>query len=719
MKAHRRAAPLLTFIILLFVQNVGEAGTPGGTVLQNVATATYRDATSTTYASVSNTVSTTVAAIGALVVTPKETGCNPQTDVFSIGVLLKRTFTISNVSNVADAYTIVNATTSGGKISVVAFVTPDGTIIPASVGAVSPLVQPGGSIQVQISVATSGVAVGTQISIGLTARTTVAGTANGLQTDSGQQCGIAAAGAAFTQPGVLNAISKLVDGVPAEQIRSTTTVHYTIAFTNSGGVPAYNATLADNLPVGMRVDPSSLKLNGVPLPSSAIGLKGSALTVALGTIPPQTPEAITFDAAPTNLAALGTSLVNIASVTADNATAVKSTPATVFIGDADVVYDGDAGVGAPIANATLQIVDPATGSAITPSSTKTTRSAGSNAALATVTTGSSGTYQFQLSAAQIGTSAHPAVYDLLISASGYLSRHLRLTLTPDPTFTVFTADVAALDGQLLAAPGDYRLMAGPVQLDEVYGFFGNFPLFPQRSVQIDESVDRSLASAGDRLIYTVHFGNRSSYPLGSTTLTGTLPPGLVYAPATARVDGVALEPVQRGRTLTWSFAALNQDHTLTYATVVMPGVDAGTTLTNPVTIAAIAPNNPNALTAAASVDVQVSGGVFAARIAITGRVYVDDGGTGRFTRADEGVANVRIFLEDGESVTTDRFGRFSFPAARPGLHVLRLDETTLPSNLQAFPVRNFSDERSTRRLVHGVFDGGTMQDISFAVRRAS
>ena len=108
MKAHRRAAPLLTFIILLFVQNVGEAGTPGGTVLQNVATATYRDATSTTYASVSNTVSTTVAAIGALVVTPKETGCNPQTDVFSIGVLLKRTFTISNVSNVADAYTIVN-----------------------------------------------------------------------------------------------------------------------------------------------------------------------------------------------------------------------------------------------------------------------------------------------------------------------------------------------------------------------------------------------------------------------------------------------------------------------------------------------------------------------------------------------------------------------------------------------------------------------------------
>src|ERR1700682_2953485 len=96
MKAHRRAAPLLTFIILLFVQNVGEAGAPGGTVPQKAAPAPSRDATSTPYASVSNTVSTTVAAIGALVVTPKETGCNPQTDVFSTGVLLKRTFTIRN-----------------------------------------------------------------------------------------------------------------------------------------------------------------------------------------------------------------------------------------------------------------------------------------------------------------------------------------------------------------------------------------------------------------------------------------------------------------------------------------------------------------------------------------------------------------------------------------------------------------------------------------------
>jgi len=716
MNGCRRALSLASLVLLVLVQSTGAAATPGGTTLHNVATATYSDAASVTYATVSNTVSTTIAAIGALLVTPKATGCNPQTDIFSTGMTLKRAFAVSNVSNIADAYTIASATTSGGKVAALAFVMPDGTTIPAGAGTVSPAVQPGGSLGVQVSIATAGVAPGTQISIGLTMRTTAGGTANGLQTDSGQQCGIAASGALFTQPGVIGAISKTVDGSATKQIHAATTVRYTIAFTNTGGMPAYNTTFGDTLPAGIRIDTSTLKLGGVALPSSAIALNGSTLAVALGTIPLQTPQTLTFDAAVTNVATLGTSLTNIASLSADNATTIKTTPATVFVGDANVIYDANAGRGAPIANATVQIVDPSTGNVVA-SSARSPASGSGRTPLDAVTTGTTGTYQFPLTPAQMGTPSHPAVYDVLIAAPGYLNRRVRLTITPDSTFTVFSADVSALDGQLLAAPGDFRLVPGPVHLANVCGFFGNFPLFPQRSVQIDESVDRTTAAAGDRLVFTVHIGNRSAYALGQTTVGASLPAGLVYAPSTARVDGVAVQPAQTGRTLTWSFGTLDQDHTLTYAAVVMPGVESGTTLTNPAAVAATTPNNPNGLTASASVDVQVSGGVFAARIVITGRVFVDEAGSGRFARGDDGVPNVRVYLEDGESVTTDRFGRFSFPAARPGLHVLRLDEATLPSSLRAYDVRSFDDPRSARRLVHGIFDAGTMQDINIAVRR--
>jgi uncharacterized repeat protein (TIGR01451 family) len=631
-------------------------------------------------------------------------------------MVVKRTFSVSNVSNIADAYAVQSATASGGKVTTVAFVMPDGTTIPASAGAVSPVVQPGGSLQVQISVTTAGVAVGSQISIGLALRTTVGGTANGPQTDSGQQCGIATAGAVFTQPGIAGAISKVVNGGSIQQSHGATTVRYTIAFTNTGAMPAYNTILTDNLPAGIRVDPSSVKLAGVALPAGAVALNGSALSIALGTIPMQAPQTVSFDSAVTTGAALGTSLTNIASVSADDATTVKTTPATVFIGSANLIYDANAGGGTPIANATVQIVDPSTGNIVASSGRSTSSSIG-RAPLDAVTTGTTGTYQFPLTPAQMGTPSHPAVYDVLIAAPGYLNRRVQLTITPDPTFTVFSADVSALDGQLLAAPGDFRLVPGPVHLADVYGFFGNFPLFPQRSVAIDESVDRATASAGDRLIFTVHVGNRSAYALGQTTVAASLPPGLVYAPSTARVDGVAVQPAQSGRTIAWSFGSLDQDHTLTYAAVVMPGAESGATMTSPVTIAASAPNNPNPLTASASVDVQVSGGVFAARIVITGRVFVDEGGSGHFARGDDGVPNVRVYLEDGESVTTDRFGRFSFPAARPGLHVLRLDEATLPATLRTYDVRSFDDQRSPRRLIHGIFDAGTMQDVNFAVRR--
>src|SRR6202162_1656427 len=367
MTAHRGALSLVSLFILLFFRNdASEAATPGGTVLRNVVSASYSDSNRVSYATISNEIVMTVAAVGALLVSPKETGCNAQTDVFASGMTFKRTFTVSNVSNVADAYSIASATTTGGKIATLAFVAPDGTSVPANVGAVSASVQPGSSIQVQVSISTSGVAVGTQISIGLSMRTTAAGTANGLQTDSAQQCGIAAAGAAFTQTGVVNAILKLVDGATVKQIHTATVVHYSIAFTNTGGMPAYNAGLSDNLPTGIQVDPSSVKLNGVALPSGGVAWSGSTLGVALGTIAPQTPQVVTFDAALTSVPALGTTLTNIASVAADDATPAKTTPAALFIGDANVIYDGDAGGAAPIANATIQIIDPSTGNVITP-----------------------------------------------------------------------------------------------------------------------------------------------------------------------------------------------------------------------------------------------------------------------------------------------------------------------------------------------------------------
>ncbi len=252
-------------------------------------------------------------------------------------------------------------------------------------------------------------------------------------------------------------------------------------------------------------------------------------------------------------------------------------------------------------------------------------------------------------------------------------------------------------------------------ISDVYGVFGNLPLFRNQTLTLTKIVDRQVASAGDRLTYTLTFSN-VGVTLGATTLVDALPAGLAYAPHTSRLDGKPLEPVQNGRRLAWTFAELGTSHTITLAAIVAPGVAANTTLTNTATIASgTGTTAAGAITASANAITAIVDGLFSDRTVLTGRVYVDARRTGTFARGDAGVPFVRLFLESGESVLTDGDGRFSFPGVKPGMHVLRLDTSTLPAHVRAFGDRAYDSERSTRRLIHGIFDGGVMQDANFAV----
>jgi hypothetical protein len=62
---------------------------------------------------------------------------------------------------------------------------------------------------------------------------------------------------------------------------------------------------------------------------------------------------------------------------------------------------------------------------------------------------------------------------------------------------------------------------------------------------------------------------------------------------------------------------------------------------------------------------------------------------------------------------SDAEGRFNFPAVRPGMHVLRLDATTLPGGVHADG--RLYGNWTLQRLVHGVLDDGLMQDVEFAL----
>jgi len=69
--------------------------------------------------------------------------------------------------------------------------------------------------------------------------------------------------------------------------------------------------------------------------------------------------------------------------------------------------------------------------------------------------------------------------------------------------------------------------------------------------------------------------------------------------------------------------------------------------------------------------------LFRSTATIVGRVLEADCSQ-EFYAEDQGVANIRIYLEDGRYGVTDAGGRFHFEGLTPGTHVAQLDTTTVP-----------------------------------------
>ncbi len=681
--------------------------TAGGTLLSNTATATFVDQNNTKVTVASNTLTATVEAVSAVVVGPNEQGCNPQADAVVTGQAFVRSFTITNSSNIADTYAVSASIASGSVVSL-AYVS-NGTSVTFANGAPLPTVlQPGAVAQIVATFNAGQTPVGTDDEVTLTAKSTATGTANGQSASTASQCAIVSGAAVFSGPkGAGTQVQKLVDGSSFMQATPGSTLTYSINFSDSGGVAANGVVLTDVLPAGVTALPATVQINGIAAAAGTVTLSGQTLTVRVGTLPPGTPDVLTFGATVSATAATGSTALNTASLAATNAVTQGTTSASTFFGVGNVVYDGLAGPTQTVSGAMVTIVNATTKAPVSLTGTGYGPNANNTNPYQT---GSGGAYGFGLAPNQIG----PISYLLTITAPGYQNRQILLTLTPGPN-GLYTATLTAQDGQLLATPGGFGLVKGPITLASVYGLFGNIPLFKTQALTIEKTVDRSFAATGDRLVYTLTFSNSGS-PLGAAKVVDTLPAGLFYAPGTGRVDGIPQEPVRLGRTLTWTVPSLVTQHTIVYASVILPGTADYTILTNAATVIASAPNDPGLqLSATATVDTRIVPGVFSDSSIITGRVFYDLGHTGYFVPGDVGIARVRVYLEDGESSTTDESGRYSFPAAKPGMHVLKLDRTTLPAGAKPYADTRYDSERSIRRLVHGVFDGGIIQDINFAL----
>lgn len=679
------------------------AETKAGKPIRNTASATYADPRGKTYTTQSNTVQATVAEVSSLAVSPDETVPNPSTDSVPLGQTTDRVYTITNTSNITDAYEITSVKLTAGKLLRLSFVSSSAPQ-PITIGqTISGSIRPGDSIKVDAKIGTAGLSVGQIGSLTVTAQTTVTGTENGVQHDNGEQWIVVVAGPSLNGPnGTNSAIQKSVDHQPSVQSASGSQVTFDVVAQNSGGAPAMNVVVKDVVPKGLSPNAGSVKINGVAAGSAAT-VNGQTVVAHIAQLDVASKLDVAFTATVINAALLGATFVNTATVSADGVPPSTTTPASVLIGTADVVYDGYGGSGMPISGASVALLD-ASGAPVKIHGSENP-----------VLTGTDGVYGLPLPVSRV-PSGGIRLY-LIATAPGYLNRRIQLDITPGMQKLLYNVRATAVDGQSLATAGGYTLVAGPVRILNVLGLFGNIPMFSAQSLNVSKSVDRQVAQPGDRLMYTVTFANPSRAPLRGVSVVDQMPQGILYAPGTAKVDGLAQEPMARGNTLQWNFATLpvGGNHTIVYAGVVYPNAPPNANLSNLVTVRGTAGPTGRVQSASATASVQVIAGTFTQRSVITGRVFVDSGGTGHFRRGDKPLANVRIYLEDGSSVLTDSEGKFSFPSVRPGAHVLRLDASTLPNNVHAFTSAYPNSTRSLQRLVHGLLDDGLMQDVNFAL----
>ncbi len=505
--------------------------------------------------------------------------------------------------------------------------------------------------------------------------------------------------------------------VAGAAVHSGQQIAYTVAIVNKGTIAETGAKITDVLTNATLV-PGSVRVNGVPVTDAVV--TGAA---TFGTIAAGATVTIAYAATVNANAASGASVTNSATAGGDQGCAGTGCSAAA---PPDVVPPPSLAVTLLIDGQTSVIVT--LGQIVTYSAT--VRNVGGSTAQ-NVTLSDS---------VPAGVTAVPGSITTSPSASSERRSTSNAASRSASNAAALAASIGTIDGQTVTAslgdvaPGASATMTFRATITSpIKGFVANLVTVGATGIpsvvtsntvvarmvaatlNVTKTTGASVVETGDRVDYAVQIAAPAGIAFGATTIVDQLPDYLLFAPGTARINGIANSPTVSGHRLTWTIPALHGPITLTYATAVAPGAPPNTTLDNLVTVTSAARGPGPAGGGSASAAVQVAATTFGNCYPITGRVYDDIKQTGSFESGDVGIAGVRIVLDDGESAVTDAFGRYDFPCVRPGMHALRLDEETLPPANVPYADHAIDSERSTRRLVHSTFDSTIIQDINFAV----
>ena len=245
----------------------------------------------------------------------------------------------------------------------------------------------------------------------------------------------------------------------------------------------------------------------------------------------------------------------------------------------------------------------------------------------------------------------------------------------------------------------------------------DIPLDPAgTTIWVQKVANKELVAIGEFVPYELTVTNTSTLAaVSDVRLTDVLPVGFRLSKGSVQVDGVpSVDPAVSadGRTLTFPVGNLpaKTSRTVRYVAEVTAGSSIGQA-TNQASATAAGGMASNL----ARATVKVRDDLLRTRSILMGRVTVgacpldgDDPATGK-----EGV---RIYLEDGTFVVSDKQGLFHFEGVRPGLHVVQLDLDSLPDGYEAFACSGNSRFAGRAFSQFVETQGGTLWRTDFHIR---
>lgn len=265
---------------------------------------------------------------------------------------------------------------------------------------------------------------------------------------------------------------------------------------------------------------------------------------------------------------------------------------------------------------------------------------------------------------------------------------------------------------MLISPGSY---GGVFQLSSPAPVRIDIPVDrPVLAVGLSKTASRFSAMPGDVVFYTLTVTNSDIIsPKRQVVLTDTPSRWLRLRKDTIRIDGVAapaaITIAADGRQLLVALGDLapGTSRTVTYAMTVRADAPPGQAINRVVAV------DSRGQSVIADAVVWVDRETIDNRMTIIGRILAGDCAT---KGKREGLAGVRVMMEDGSFAITDIDGRYHFEGVVPGTHVVQAQAATLLEGAQ------FVDcSRSTRsarspssRFVRGF--GGSLMVANFSVR---